>query len=388
MKKLPIGTQSFSILRNQNYVYVDKTKYIWELVENGRVYFLSRPRRFGKSLLLSTIEELFKGNKKLFEGLYIYEKWNWEKTNPIIYIDFTNLNFETTERLELSFNSILKDIADENNIKIPGNDLYSYKFASLIKKIYEKTSKRVVVLIDEYDKPIVDNITKEDTLKGNQEILKNFYNVLKGTDEYIKFIFITVVSKFANMSLFSSLNSLDDITLNRNFACICGYTHQELKDNFKSYLNNFKDELSISYEETTNKINYWYDGYSWDGKNKVYNPFSTLQLFNNSKFSNYWFETGTPEFLINVLKKSNDYKDILKPITVKESRFKSFSYNNIDPINIFFQTGYLTIVEEMIINDLIHYKLEFPNFEVEISLLDHLLDLNISEEKIAERRKK
>lgn len=259
MKKLPIGTQSFSILRKNNYLYVDKTKYIYNMIEDGRIYFLSRSRRFGKSLLISIIEELF-------EGLFIYDKWNWEEIYPVIHLDFTNLNFDTSDRLELSLNLILEDITEENGVKLPDNDFYSYKFMTLIKKISEKTGQRVVVLIDEYDKPIIDNISKKDVFNGNHDILRSFYNVFKGTDKYIKFIFITGVSKFANMSLFSSLNSHKDITLNKVFACICGYTHQELKDNFKSYLNNLKDELSLSYEETIRKVNYWYDGYSWMGK--------------------------------------------------------------------------------------------------------------------------
>ena len=388
MKKLPIGISTFSEIIKNDYIYVDKTQNIYEMINRGKTYFLSRPRRFGKSLLVSTLEELFEGNKDLFEGLYIYDKWEWEEKYPVIHLDFTNFNFDTPERLELSINTILEDIAEENNLKLVDNDLYSYRFTTLIKKIYEKTKQKVVVLIDEYDKPITDHISEKETLKANQLILRSFYNVLKGSDKYIKFIFITGVSKFANISLFSSLNNLDDITLNRNFACICGYTHQELKNNFKSYLIDLKEELSLSCEETTQKINYWYDGYSWDGKNYVYNPFSTLKLFSSKEFSDYWFDTATPEFLINVLKTSNDYKEVLKPIIVKQSRFKTFDYNNIDPISIFFQTGYLTIVEKMIINDIIHYKLEFPNFEVESSLLDHLIDLNISEEKTRLRKER
>lgn len=385
MKKLPIGTQSFSILRNNDYLYVDKTKYISKMVENGRIYFLSRPRRFGKSLLVSTIEELFKGNKKLFENLYIYDKWDWKETYPVIHIDLSDGDFRTTDKLEKSLEDIINRYARELELPIYSKTL-SGKFTDLIFETHKKIGKKVVILVDEYDKPIIDNITKKDILNSNQEVLKSFYNVLKGVDGYIKFVFITGVSKFANMSLFSSLNSLDDITLNKEFACICGYTHQELRDNFKDYLNNLKNELSLSYEETIQKINYWYDGYSWDGEKRVYNPFSSLKLFNSNEFSDYWFETGTPELLINVLKNSNDYKEVLKPVNVKQSRFKTFNFDNIDPISIFFQTGYLTITEKMIIGDIIHYQLEFPNFEVESSLLDHLIDLNIFEEKTIERK--
>ncbi|KZX15805.1 putative AAA-ATPase [Methanobrevibacter cuticularis] len=405
MKKLPIGIQTFREIQEENYVYIDKTKYIHKLATEGKSYFLSRPRRFGKSLLLSTIEELFNGNEKLFEGLYIYDKWDWEETYPIIHLDFTKLNFNTPKNLEKSLNTFLTKLAKDNGINLTNNELYSFRFAEIIEELYKKTNKRVVVLIDEYDKPIIDNISEKEILNGNQKILRSFYNVLKGADQYIKFIFITGISKlgkigdfaelenlrfskFANMSLFSSLNSLDDITLNRNFACICGYTHQDLRNNFKDYLSILKGEESLTEEETIDKINHWYDGYSWDGENKVYNPFSTLKLFKENEFSNYWFETATPELLINVLKTSNDYKEVLNPITVKQSRFKTFDCDNIDPISIFFQTGYLTITEKMIINEIIHYKLEFPNFEVESSLLDHLIDLNISEERTIERKEK
>ena len=385
MKKLPIGIQTFSEIRDENYIYVDKTKYIHKLATEGKVYFLSRPRRFGKSLLLSTIEELFKGNKQLFEGLYIHDKWDWEDSHHVIHLDLSDGDFRTAEKLENSLEDIINRYARELEIPIYSKTLPG-KFTDLIFETYKKTRKKVVVLIDEYDKPIIANITKKDVLNSNQEILKSFYNVLKGTDKYIKFIFITGVSKFANMSIFSSLNSLNDITLNRDFACICGYTHQELKNKFKDYLINFEDELS--YEETINKINCWYDGYSWDGKNYVYNPFSTLHLFKDKKFSDYWFDTATPEFLIEILKSSKDYKEVLKPILIKESRFKTFNYENIDPISIFFQTGYLTIVEEIVIGGVIHYKLEFPNFEVENSLLDHLIDLNLSERKTEIKKEK
>jgi hypothetical protein len=387
MKKLPIGISTFSEIIEDGYIYVDKTKHVYNMVDTGKTYFLSRPRRFGKSLLVSTLEELFQGNKELFEGLYIYDKWDWDEKYPVIHLDFGNIDYENPEMLKLSLEDFVMEIADEYDIVLKKRFLNS-KFNELIQKIYEKTGKKVVVLIDEYDKSITDNINKRDVLDGNREILKSFYNVLKGTDEYLRFVFLTGVSKFANMSIFSSLNSLNDITLNDTYSCICGYTHEDLKNNFKDYLTILKEKLSLSYEETIEKINYWYDGYSWDGKNRVYNPFSTLRLFDSGDFSNYWFETGTPEFLIDVLKESNDYKYVLKPIIVKQSRFKTFTQDNLDHISLFFQTGYLTISEKMIINDLIHYKLEFPNFEVETSLLDHLIDLNISEKKVQIRRSK
>ena len=387
MKELPIGISTFSKIIEKDYIYVDKTQAIYEMVKTGETYFLSRPRRFGKSLLVSTLKELFKGNKELFKNLYIYNKWDWNEKYPIIHLDFGDIACETPEILKLSLEEVVMEIAEEYNI-ILKKKLLNTKFSELIKKIHEKTDKKVVVLIDEYDMAIIDSIENIEIAKQNRDILSGFYRVLKAKDENLRFIFLTGVSKFSKTSIFSGLNNLNDITLNKNFSCICGYTHQELKDNFKDYLNLLKDDLSLTSSEVLEKINFWYDGYSWDGENKVYNPFSTLKLFNSYEFSDYWFDTGTPDFLIKVLKKSNDYSAVLKPIIIKQSRLNTFDYNNLDPITLFFQTGYLTITEKIIINDVIHYKLEFPNFEVESSLLDHLIDLNLSEKKIGERKEK
>ena len=387
MKKLPSGMSTFSEIIQEDYIYVDKTLAIYEMVNKGKTYFLSRPRRFGKSLLLSTLEELFKGNKELFKNLYIYDKWDWNEKFPVVKIDLGKGSYKTPEKLEIILNDIINRLTREFSVKLYSKNL-SEKFTDLIIEVYKKTGKKVVVLIDEYDFPIIDAIKNIEVAKHNRDVLSGFYQVLKSNDKYLRFIFLTGVSKFSKTSIFSGLNNLNDITLNKNFACICGYTHQELKNQFKDYINLLKDDLSLSENQVFEKINFWYDGYSWDGENKVYNPFSTLKLFNSYEFSDYWFDTGTPEFLINVLKKSNDYSAVLKPIIIKQSRFNTFDYNNLDPITLFFQTGYLTITEKIIINDVIHYKLEFPNFEVESSLLDHLIDLNLSENKISERKEK
>ena len=381
VKKLPLGISTFSELIDEDYVYVDKTRYIYEMISRGKIYFLSRPRRFGKSLLVSTLDQLFKGNKELFKSLYIYNKWNWSEKFPVIHLDFGDIAYESTETLKLSLEDFIIEIADKYEIILKKRFL-NPKFSELIHRIHEKTGRKVVILIDEYDKAIIDNISNMAVASKNRKILSDFYQVLKASDEHSRFIFLTGVSKFSKTSIFSGLNNLNDITLNKNFSCICGYTHQELKNNFKDYIKILKKEFSIDEKEVLEKIDYWYDGYSWDGQNRVYNPFSTLKLFDTSEFSDYWFDIGTPDFLINVLKNSNEYHHVLKPIIVKQSRFKTFDYDNLDPISLFFQTGYLTIVEKSIINDIIHYKLEFPNFEVESSLLDHLIDLNLSEEKI------
>ncbi|MDR3290929.1 MAG: ATP-binding protein [Methanobrevibacter sp.] len=377
VKKLPIGIDDFTTLRSNNYIYVDKTKYIYELFDPGKKYFLSRPRRFGKTLLISTLEELFKGNKDLFKGLFIYNKWDWNKEHPVIKLDFGNRSYGSICDLNESLNNFLNRIAEKYEFALSKTSLISDKFGELLEKIHEKTGERVVVLIDEYDKPIIANIPNLDLVIDIAKVLKSFYGVLKATYHHIEFVFVTGVSKFTNVSLFSDLNNLDDLTLDDRYNNICGYTHEELIDEFEYYINELKDKLGLSNEEIMNKINFWYDGYSWNGKDRLYTPRSTLDLFNKGKFSNYWFKSATPTFLIDVLKKSDDYSEVLNPIIVKDSRLDAFEYNNLDSVAIFFQTGYLTITDEINDNNIIYYKLEFPNYEVEISLFDFLLDLNI-----------
>ncbi|MDR3291042.1 MAG: ATP-binding protein [Methanobrevibacter sp.] len=377
MKNLSLGTQDFATLRERDYIYVDKTKYIFEMINDGRINFLSRPRRFGKSLLVNTIEELYKGNKKLFKDLYVYNKWNWNKTNPVIKIDFGEGEYESLNKLNDSLNDFLDEISENFDVELKRRTLTA-RFGELIKRIYRKTKKKVVILIDEYDRAISDNLSKLDILNSIQEVLKNFYNVLKTNDAFIEFIFITGVSKFANTSIFSTLNSTTDLTLESKYSCICGYTHQELEKHFKDHIIQLGDKLNLNYQETLDKINYWYDGYSWDGKNRVYAPYSTLELFYFNEFNNYWFKTGTPKYLMDFLKNNGDYSEVLNPVFIKNSRLDPFAYENIDPIAIFFETGYLTIVEKKIIDDIIHYKLQTPNFELESSMLDHLIDLNFT----------
>ncbi|MDR0912748.1 MAG: ATP-binding protein [Methanobrevibacter sp.] len=378
-RNLPLSIETFRTIIENDYIYVDKTEHILKLISPGKKYFLSRPRRFGKSLLLSTIEELFKGNKKLFKGLYAENNWDWTKTFPVVKINFSTGEYNSNEELKTSLNDTIQLIANEYNISLVSKSIAS-KFKELIRKISEKENKKVVILIDEYDKAILNNIGNIKVLEDNQATMRSFYSVLKDLDQYIEFLFITGVSKFANISLFSDLNSPIDITLNKQFSSICGYTHQELINCFKEHINSLTIKLNKNNEEVIDKINYWYDGYSWDGETKIYSPYSTLELFFEEKFKNYWFKTATPNSLIKVFKNSKNYDDILKPVKVSDSYFDDFDFENIDPISFAFQTGYLTIAKEEEINNRIYYTLEFPNYEVESSLLDHLLKLN--EEKM------
>lgn len=361
MKKLPIGIQTFSELIEENYLYVDKTKDIYRLFsEGGKYFFISRPRRFGKSLLVSTLKEIFSGNKDLFKGLWLYDQIDWQ-SYPVIVIDFTKINYETPQKLAASLKRFLDDIAEDRGLKLDKKKNYKESFLELIKELSAKG--RVVVLIDEYDKPIIEFVDKQDTAKQNRDILKAFYEVLKAADEYLKFVFITGVSKFSKVSIFSGLNNLNDITLDEHFSTLLGYTHEE-------FLHYFKDRLK---DDRETDIKRWYNGYSWDGKDFLYNPLSILLYFDKGKFGNFWFSTGTPTFLIKYIK---DHKIDVKRIEDYETNKFLFDSFDIDRINIFsllFQTGYLTIkeIKEVSPTQSI-YRLSYPNEEVRESFLQYI----------------
>ncbi|MDR0723833.1 MAG: AAA family ATPase [Endomicrobium sp.] len=263
MKKLPLSTQSFEVLRNDNEIYVDKTQYMFNLINNGRIYFLSTPRRFGKSLLINTFKELFKGSIQLFEGLYIYDKWDWAKKYPVIHLDFTELDYTTDIELKDSLMEFINSAADSYNVSLIKTTLAG-KFSELIEKLHESTGQQVVLLIDEYDKPMIDSLNKaKEVHQAIKETLHNFYQVIKGSDNHLKFVFMTGVSRFAGLSIFSALNNLRDITINDKYSTICGYTQEELESSFKEYIELAAKNLSLTYEETISTIKKWYNGYSW-----------------------------------------------------------------------------------------------------------------------------
>ncbi|MDR0610001.1 MAG: ATP-binding protein, partial [Planctomycetaceae bacterium] len=347
------------------------------------VYFLSRPRRFGKSLTLSTLDALFSGRKELFEGLYVYDKWDWNKKYPVIRIDWTRISHETPEEIERDLSEVLRLKAADIGIHL------TRKHASgcldrFIEQLYHKTGEKVVILIDEYDVPILDVMGKSSgEIEAMQKILHAIYKVLKGADEYIKFIFLTGVSKFAGLSIFSALNNLEDITLSKDYSALCGITQEELESNFSEHLPVIADELSRSRDELLDDIRQWYNGYSWDGKTSVYNPFSTLLLFKSREFKNYWFETGTPAFLIELIKKRNDLELFLQPVYTSGVVFSSYDLESLETIPVLFQTGYLTIKAITREENRPTYQLEPPNLEVREAFIDHLFkaysDLPIEE---------
>ncbi|MFA8450315.1 MAG: AAA family ATPase [Bacteroidales bacterium] len=371
MNKLPIGQQDFKGLIDDNCIYVDKTETIYKMITEGKYYFLSRPRRFGKSLLVSTIKEIFSGNKYLFKDLWIENKWDWNQKFPIIHLPFASIGYEKLS-LETAISTRILEIANrkENNITIEASTI-DQQFRELVLKLQKKFNQPVIILVDEYDKPIIDYIgTDLQQAKANQKTLKTFYSVIKDLDASIRFCFLTGVSKFSKVSVFSDLNNLRDITISKAYSDILGITQTELEFYFKDYIVSLGQELSLDKEEILEKIKLWYNGYNWTGKDKVYNPFSTLLLFRELDFKNYWFASATPTFLIDLLRDQQIYD--INNSRVGQVVFESFEIS--DKINIrslLFQTGYLTIkgVDKRGI-----YTLGYPNKEVREAFLDYLIE--------------
>jgi hypothetical protein len=363
MKKLPIGIQDFSKLRQGEFLYVDKTDLIYELTQGGGYYFLSRPRRFGKSLLLSTLSELFQGKKELFEGLWIYDQWDWQKTNPVIHLSFTNLGYKEIG-LEKALSLRLDKVAASFGITL-SEEANSLRFKELIEELH-KSMGQVVVLIDEYDKPILDYLDDVPQAQAHREILKTFYSILKDADPHLRLVLLTGVSKFSRVSIFSELNNLNDLTIYSDYATLLGYTQGELEHYFADRIEQLAS-LFGGKESLLTQIKQWYNGYSWDTIHYVYNPFSILNFFAKKSFENFWFETGTPTFLVKLLQKEKQYQ--LENVKASAMVLSAFELEDIDPYSLLFQTGYLTITarEGQV------YTLSYPNNEVKISLLQHLL---------------
>ncbi len=358
MKILPIGIQSFlSIRTEKDYYYVDKTKYVKILADSGKYYFLSRPRRFGKSLFLDTLRQAFLGKKELFKGLYLYENWDWNKKYPVVYISFGMGTHTTPDKFRQNLSFQLELNQENLNIDCKDKESYSKTFSELILKASNKFNSPVVVLIDEYDKPILDAIENLENAYENREILKDFYSPLKDLDPYLKLVFLTGVSRFSKVSIFSGLNQLNDITLDPKFATICGYTQSELENVFEDRLKDFDKE----------QVKTWYNGYSWLGES-VYNPFDVMLLFDRKRFAPYWFETGTPTFLVKMMLKNKFYLPSLENLKTSEEILSNLDLDFMRLENLLFQTGYLTIKETINDESKIYYTLSYPNKEVRISL--------------------
>ena len=366
-RKLPIGIQTFREIRAENYYYVDKTAYIRRMMDEGKHYFLSRPRRFGKSLFLDTLKELFEGNEPLFEGLHIHDRWDWSVRHPVVRLSFGRGNFKEPGYLQTNLMAQLDAVERREDVKSEYASAPE-RFADLIEILRERTGQPVVVLIDEYDKPILDALEVPEIARANRDFLRGLYATIKDSDAHIKFTFLTGVSKFSKVSLFSGLNNLKDITLDPRYSAICGYTDADLDAVFAPELPGLdRDE-----------IRRWYNGYSWLGEEKVYNPFDILLLFDSRRFGAYWFETGTPTFLIEMLIARGVGALELDNMLGSDDLLSAFDVDHIATEALLFQTGYLTIHQTEPRGGELYYRLSYPNQEVRQSLnrslLNHLID--------------
>ena len=372
MKKkiLSTGRQSFRDLREANCIYVDKTQHIYNICTTAKMYFLSRPRRFGKSLLISTLHELFKGSQELFKETWIEDKWDWTQKSPVIHVSFLTVDYEKGN-LEIGLRKYLLNQFKIHHLNPEDNQNIKMLFFELIKQLSEKEGK-VVILIDEYDKPIIDYMEfhKLEQAKANQQILALFYSALKEADDYIRLLFITGVSKFARVSLFSKLNNLTDLTLHKDYSTLLGYTQTELEQSFEAYIDKVHlDYPEYSRTELLGEIKHWYDGYSWDGKNRLYNPYDILLFLDARDFQSYWFETGTPTFLIKKMTEQNFF--YVENIEVDTDFLNQYSLENIELTSLMFQTGYLTVKEKAKKGEMV---LSYPNQEVRLAMYSFLIN--------------
>ena len=373
MKKLPIGIQTFREIATDDYVYVDKTQYIYHLFRGAKHYFLSRPRRFGKSLLLDTIGEVFSGDRELFRGLWICDSDYDFPKHPVIRLDMSGIANETPEILKKSILLYLEMYYSEEGLNIKDN-MPSDAFRQLIMLLYKKYNQRVVVLIDEYDKPILDHITDIETANANRRVIRGFYGILKSMDPYLRFTFITGVSKFTKTSLFSELNNLKDITMAEDYANICGIPVDCLDAYFGEHINNLKTHKRFSHvDNIKDRILQWYDGYSWDGETKLLNPFSLLNFFDEKKFSGFWYASGSPRFLLDLIKQKPESYTNLKNTMVMEYMLDSVELDRITLEPLLFQTGYLTVRDIPPTTGAPVYLVDIPNFEVREAFNMHIL---------------
>ena len=361
-RRLPIGIQTFREIREDGCYYVDKTAHVRRLLDEGKHFFLSRPRRFGKSLFLDTLKELFEGNEALFEGLAIHDRWDWSVRHPVLRLSFGAGHFQGLGDLRTEVMDRLKAMEDDAAITARP-DSAPARFGHLIKTLHGRTGRRVAVLVDEYDKPILDALDTPEVARANRDYLRGLYAVIKDSDAHIRFSFIAGVSKFSKVSLFSGLNNLKDITLDPRYSAICGYTDADLDTVFAAELPGLDREA----------IRDWYNGYGWLGEEKVYNPFDILLLFDKREFGAWWFETGTPAFLVETLFKRRVSSVALDELVGSAELLSTFDVDDIATEALLFQTGYLTIRDEEDLGGEPVYRLAYPNREVRQSLNRSLL---------------
>jgi len=364
LKSLPIGISSLAKLRAYDFVYVDKTQLALKLICRPGAFFLSRPRRFGKSLFVDTLKEIFEGNRALFEGLHIHDRWDWRCTYPVIKIDFAGGVLQSRAELDQKIRGALLKTAKSLGVDCELPDIQG-QFGELIAATHQRHGRRAVVLVDEYDKPILDNIDRPEVAAAMREGLKNLYSVLKEQDAHLHFVFMTGVTKFSKVSLFSGMNQLNDITLDAAYSSICGYTENDLQQAFGAHL------AGVDLAE----VRRWYNGYNWTGPDTVYNPFDILLFLDKGgRFQDYWFETGNPSFLLKLFQRRRYFLPSLEQVDVREAILQSFDVEQIDPVTLLFQSGYLTIKETFTDLGQMMFRLGVPNTEVKVALNNRLIN--------------
>ena len=376
MKILPVGRQNFEDLIKEDLLFVDKTRQVYELLRNGRLYFLSRPRRFGKSLLVSLLRHLFLGKKELFQHLWIGQHSDYDfPAYPVLQFNFADFGLKT-RKLEEELSGVLQAYADEYGVGIEMTSIAT-QFKTLVQNIAEKAGRPVVLLIDEYDKPIVDFLTEVDKAEANQLILRQFFGPLKGLEAagHLRFLFVTGVSKFSKVSLFSDLNNLTDLSIDDPLSNdLLGITQEELIQYFEAYINALSDDTEQTRDELLHNIKVWYNGYSFDGVITLYNPFSILNFFAKRRLGNYWFSSGTPTFLVETIRKRGIDPQEFEEVPMSETLMDKFSLRELHMAGLLFQTGYLTIKRVEYKGLIKRYFLGYPNQEVKNSMMYNLVE--------------
>ncbi len=379
MKNLPVGLSDFPDFSKLGSIYVDKTAYIHRmLTSGGKTFFFSRPRRFGKSLFLSTIKALFEGKRALFKGLYIEDKFDWEP-HPVVLLDMAKNAADITS-LKNALAAHVRNQADLSDVDLDASDDPSVLLEQLILRAYLKTGKQVVVLIDEYDKPILDRMEDLEEANKMRETLYTFYGVLKASTPYLRLLVVTGITKISQTTIFSGFNNLNDISFDTQYAAICGYTQQELEDSFEDYIQQLSMMNDDSREQTMARIKFWYNGYSWDAAHFVYNPYSVLLLLNKGRYLPFWYTTGTPTFLLKLLKTKDTLEKILQePVRMSETFTEGQRLESLNAFTLLFQAGYLTIGR--FDRDAGNYYLQLPNEEVRRAISELVL-MDLTEEDL------
>jgi len=359
MKRLPIGIQDFRYMMENNYLYIDKTKYLHMLKDRGKFYFMSRPRRFGKSLTISTYDCMFRGEKELFKDTWLYDNWHFEP-QPVIRLNMSELDTRDEKRVEENILYLLDELYATHGIPKDTN-MMKMAFATLIKRLYEKYGKRVIVLIDEYDKPILDHLDNNEMAEKIRTVLRTFYSTLKSSDAYLDFVFITGITKFTKVGVFSTLNNLDDISTWDEVSQMLGYTQEEIESDFDPYLEKCASSMEMNALELYDAIKQHYNGFSFDGRHFVYNPFSILNFVNKGQFKNYWVESGSPSFIIKYAERHDLKPDQWLGKYVEEDILSTYEIEEAPPVSFLIQAGYLTFKDYQKDQG---YLIDYPNKEV------------------------